>query len=100
MIIIHLIKFAKKLVQRLSGDLENSRHFGVNSISDGTKTTTPMGRFFFNIMGSLAQMEREIIVERTRAGLKAARDRGRVGGPPERGRGFPGSIMVSSFGKA
>jgi len=50
------------------------------SISDGINTTTPMGRFFFNIMGSLAQMERELIVERTRAGLQAARDRGRVGG--------------------
>ena len=51
-----------------------------NSISDGINTTTSVGRFFFNIMGSLAQMERELIVERTQAGLKAARERGRVGG--------------------
>ena len=51
-----------------------------NSISDGINTTSPMGRFFFNIMGSLAQMERELIVERTRAGLQAARNRGGVGG--------------------
>lgn len=50
------------------------------SITDGINTTTPMGRFFFNIIGSLAQMERELIIERTRAGIKAARDRGRVGG--------------------
>ncbi|NRK92058.1 recombinase family protein [Salmonella enterica subsp. enterica serovar Typhi] len=41
---------------------------------------TPMGRFFFHVMGALAEMERELIVERTRAGLAAARAKGRVGG--------------------
>ena len=45
-----------------------------------TTTTTPAGRFFFHVMTSLAQMERELIVERTRAGLEAARKRGRIGG--------------------
>ena len=75
-----VLHFFQIFVQRLPGDLELSGHFGANSISDGINTTTPMGRFFFNIMGSLAQMERELIVERTRAGLQAARDRGRVGG--------------------
>lgn len=39
-----------------------------------------MGRFFFHVMGALAEMERELIVERTRAGLAAARAKGRVGG--------------------
>jgi len=43
-----------------------------------------MGKFFFHIMASLAQMERELIVERTRAGLKAARQRGRIGGRKRR----------------
>ncbi|EFG9498021.1 recombinase family protein, partial [Escherichia coli] len=43
-----------------------------------------MGRFFFHIMGALAEMERELIVERTRAGLAAARERGRTGGRPRR----------------
>ena len=37
-------------------------------------------RFFFHVMASLAQMERELILERTRAGLEAARCAGRVGG--------------------
>jgi DNA invertase Pin-like site-specific DNA recombinase len=50
------------------------------SLTDGINTTTAMGRFFFNVMGSLAQMERELLIERTRAGLIAARERGRVGG--------------------
>ena len=39
-----------------------------------------MGRFFFHIMASMAQMERELIAERTRAGLDAAKQRGRTGG--------------------
>ena len=50
------------------------------SLTDGIDTTTPSGRFFFHIMASLAQMERELIAERTKAGLEAARKRGRVGG--------------------
>jgi len=50
------------------------------SITDGINTTTAVGRFFFNIMGSLAQMERELMMERTQAGIKAAKERGRVGG--------------------
>ncbi|MEG9077812.1 recombinase family protein, partial [Escherichia coli] len=41
---------------------------------------TPMGRFFFHVMGALAEMERELIVERTKAGLEAARAQGRIGG--------------------
>jgi len=50
------------------------------SLTDGINTTTSVGRFFFNIMGSLAQMERELMMERTQAGIKAAKERGRVGG--------------------
>ena len=55
---------------------------GVNfcSLTDQIDTGTPAGRFFFHVMSSLAQMERELIQERTRAGLDAARLRGRVGG--------------------
>ena len=57
-------------------------HF--QSITDGVDTKTPAGRFFFHVMASLAQMERELIVERTRAGLEAARCTGRVGGRKRR----------------
>jgi DNA invertase Pin-like site-specific DNA recombinase len=48
--------------------------------ADGVDTKTPAGRFFFHVMASLAQMERELILERTRAGLGAARLQGRLGG--------------------
>jgi DNA invertase Pin-like site-specific DNA recombinase len=54
------------------------------SLTDGIDTTTPAGRFFFHIMASLAQMERELLAERTRAGLDAARRRGRRGGRKRR----------------
>jgi len=50
------------------------------SLTDGINTKTTAGRFFFHVMASLAQMERELIAERTRAGLNAARKLGRVGG--------------------
>jgi DNA invertase Pin-like site-specific DNA recombinase len=53
-------------------------HF--QSITDNIDTSSPSGRFFFHIMASLSQMERELIVERTKAGLEAARKLGRVGG--------------------
>jgi len=50
------------------------------SITEGIDTTTPMGRFFFTIMAALAEMELELIKERTQAGLVASRARGRKGG--------------------
>ena len=53
-------------------------HF--KSLTDQIDTGSPAGRFFFHVMASLAQMERELVSERTRAGLNAARRRGKVGG--------------------
>ena len=58
----------------------NKRGIGFVSLTDAIDTTTASGRFFFNVMASLAQMERELMVERTQAGLQAAREQGRVGG--------------------
>ncbi len=67
----------------LVGELEHRRvHF--QSLTDGINTKTPAGRFFFHVMASLAQMERELLVERTRAGLVAAKKLGRVGGRKRR----------------
>lgn len=53
-------------------------HF--KSLTDSIDTSSPMGRFIFHIMSALAEMERELIVERTRAGLAVAREKGRIGG--------------------
>ncbi|EED9388657.1 recombinase family protein [Salmonella enterica subsp. enterica] len=62
--------------------IEELRQRGVSfkSLTDSIDTSTSMGRFFFHVMSALAEMERELIVERTRAGLAAARDKGRIGG--------------------
>ncbi|MBN8751774.1 MAG: recombinase family protein [Variovorax sp.] len=50
------------------------------SLTDAIDTGTPSGRFFFHVMASLAEMERELTAERTRAGLEVARQLGRKGG--------------------
>lgn len=50
------------------------------SRADAIDTGTPSGRFFFHVMASLAEMEHELAIERTRAGLAIARKLGRKGG--------------------
>ena len=69
-------------LKQLIGLVEELERRGINfrSLTDQIDTSTPGGRFFFHVMASLAEMERELIVERTRAGLSAARAQGRVGG--------------------
>lgn len=52
------------------------------SLSDNIDTSSSTGRFFFRMLASLAELERDIISERTKAGLRAARARGRKGGRP------------------
>jgi len=62
-------------------DLER-RGVGFVSLTESLDTSTPGGRLLFHLMGALAQFERELIRERTLAGLAAARARGRTGGRP------------------
>ena len=70
--IIHLVSLIEEL--RLKG-------INFKSICDGTiDTTTASGELIFNVFSSLAQFERRLIQERTRAGLEAARARGKSGG--------------------
>lgn len=68
----------KSLVDFVTALDDRDVHF--LSLTDGIDTTTSAGRFFFHVMASLAQMERELLIERTKAGLDAARKRGRVVG--------------------
>lgn len=63
----------------LVGELRQ-RDIQFKSLTDAIDTGTSSGRFFFHVMASLAQMERELTVERTRAGLAVARQLGRTGG--------------------
>lgn len=64
---------------------ETFDRMGVNfvSLGDSIDTTTPMGRFFFCVMASIAELERDMIAERTKDGLEAARARGHAGGRPK-----------------
>lgn len=57
-----------------------SRGIGLVSIRDGIDMTTATGRLYFHLMACLAEFERDLISERTKAGLEAARARGRKGG--------------------
>ncbi len=61
------------------GALE-TRGVGLRSLTEAIDTTTPGGRLIFHVFGALGQFERDLIRERTRAGLTAAAERGRKGG--------------------
>lgn len=68
----------KGLIELVNQLQQKGIHF--RSITDNIDTSTPSGLFFFHVMASLAQMERELMVERTKAGLAAAKAKGRLGG--------------------
>jgi DNA invertase Pin-like site-specific DNA recombinase len=61
----------------------NDRGVGFKSLQENIDTTTSGGKLVFHIFGALAEFEREIIRERTQAGLQSARSRGKVGGRPK-----------------
>ena len=71
----HTVKGLIDLVNHLH---QNGIHF--RSLIDNVDTSTPAGRFFFHVMANLAQMERDLLTERTKASLAAAKAKGRVGG--------------------
>jgi DNA invertase Pin-like site-specific DNA recombinase len=70
----------KHLIATIS-DL-SERGIGFKSLQENMATTTSGGKLIFHIFGALAEFEREVIRERTNAGLQAARARGRLGGRP------------------
>ncbi len=61
----------------------NDKGSGFKSLQESMDTTTSGGKLIFRIFGALAEFEREVIKERTNAGLQAARARGRQGGRPK-----------------
>ena len=70
----------KHLIQ-ISEDLK-AKNIGLKSLTEGLDTTTSGGKLIFHIFGALAEFERDVIRERTLAGLASARARGRMGGRP------------------
>jgi DNA invertase Pin-like site-specific DNA recombinase len=76
-------RFARS-VRHLVIALDEFRAKGIDFVSmhDGIDTSTPAGRFSFTIIAAVAELERELIRERTRAGIQAARRRGSKLGRP------------------
>ncbi len=75
-----LARSMKQLIETIESFQE--RGIGLKSVQDPIDTTSPSGKLVFHIFAALAEFERGVIRERTTAGLRAARDRGRVGGRP------------------
>lgn len=70
----HLVELVNQLMKK---------EVGLKSLQDPIDTTHAQGRLVFNMFASLAEFERDLIIERTQAGLSAARSRGRKGGRPK-----------------
>lgn len=77
-----LARSLKQLIETVE-DLEK-RGIGFKSITESIDTSTSGGKLIFHIFASLAEFERNIIRERTKAGLESARARGRTGGRPSK----------------
>ena len=84
-IVIESLSRLGRSVKNLAELMEmfNQRNIRLVSLKETIDTTTPTGKLLFSIMSSLAQFERDILVERTQEGLAAARARGRNGGRPK-----------------
>jgi DNA invertase Pin-like site-specific DNA recombinase len=80
-IVWKLDRIARSLKHLLS-IVEQLKNNGVNfvSLTEAIDTTTALGSFFLQITGAFAELDRNLIIERTNAGLRAAKERGRIGG--------------------
>src|SRR3954468_14900208 len=93
LVVVRLDRLARSVSHLLAviEQLETSgAHF--RSLRDPVDTSTPQGMFSLQVLGAVAQLERALIAERTKAGLKAARSRGRLGGNPGLRAGDPDAI--------
>jgi len=71
----------KQLIETVT--MLGSRGIELRSLKESIDTTTPTGKLMFHIVAAMAEFERDVISERTQAGLEAARARGRRGGRPK-----------------
>lgn len=83
LVVWRLDRLGRTLKQLIATITDLSDHgTGFKSLQENMDTTTSGGKLVFHIFGALAEFEREVIKERTTAGLQAARARGRFGGRP------------------
>jgi DNA invertase Pin-like site-specific DNA recombinase len=83
------LKYLIEVITRL-----DERGIGFKSLTEQIDTTTSGGKLIFHVFGALAEFERDIIRERTQAGLAAARARGRMGGRPKK-LGAPTKVAMA-----
>lgn len=85
LVIWKLDRLARSLSQLLSTaeDLEG-RGVGLRSLTEDIRTDTPSGKLVFSLFGALAEFERSLIAERVRAGIEAAKAKGKLGGRPRK----------------
>ncbi|MBY6244054.1 recombinase family protein [Methylosinus sp. Sm6] len=84
LVVVRLDRLARSLSHLLAVIAEldaKGAHF--KSLADPIDTTTPQGRFALQVLGAVAELERALIQERTKDGLRAAKKRGRIGGNPK-----------------
>ncbi len=84
LVVWKLSRLARSLTQVMATVKQlEERGINLRALTQKIDTTTPEGRLFFHINAAFDQFQREIIVENTRAGLKVAREHGRIGGRPK-----------------
>jgi hypothetical protein len=93
LVVVRLDRLARS-VSHLLAVIEQLEAAGANfrNLRDPIDTSTPQGMFSLQVLGAVAQLERALIAERAKSGLKAARVRGRVGGNPGLLAGDPDAI--------
>ena len=100
LVVVRLDRLARS-VSHLLAVIEQLETRGAHfrSLRDPIDTTTPQGMFSLQVLGAVAQLERALIAERTKAGLRAARSRGRIGGNPGLRAGDPEAIRKVRAGR-
>ena len=94
LVVARLDRLARSLSHLLSVIAElDAKGAHLKSLADPIDTRTPQGRFALQVLGAVAELERALIRERTKDGLRAAKKRGRVGGNPKLRAGDPEAIQ-------
>ncbi len=101
LVVVRLDRLARS-VSHLLAVIEQLEARGAHfrSLHDPIDTATPQGMFSLQVLGAVAQLERALIAERTKAGLNAARARGRIGGNPGLRAGDPAAIRKIQASRA
>lgn len=100
LVVVRLDRLARS-VSHLLDVIENLEERGVHfrSLRDPIDTSTPQGMFSLQVLGAVAQLERALIAERTKSGMRAAKARGRLAGNPGLRERRPEAIRAASAAK-